>query len=117
MNLKERHEMVCRALTDICIKKNTDYGNSFGDTYRELGIISAVTRISDKVNRLKSLCMRPESERRVADESIRDTLLDTANYCILTILEMDNETNTQEAKTCLSGGTLNTTGNPAATLA
>lgn len=90
-NLRYKHNAVCQALTDICLRKNADYGNSFGDTYRSLGIISAVTCISDKVNRLKSLCMRPKSERHVADESIRDTLLDTANYCILTILELDHE--------------------------
>lgn len=91
MDIKEKHEAICRALTDICVRKNHDYGDSFGETFRELGIISAVTRISDKVSRLKSLCAKPDAARKVADESIRDTLLDTANYCILTLMELANE--------------------------
>lgn len=83
-----KHRAICKVLSDTYAKKNADYGNSFGDTFEELGIISAVTRISDKTSRLKSLC-RPDADQKVNDESIRDTLMDLANYAIMTVMEMD----------------------------
>ena len=85
------HKDICRELNETYEKKDSDYGNSFGETFDKLGIISAVTRISDKYNRLVSLCTKPEEEQRVKDESITDTLLDMANYCIMTIIEMHKD--------------------------
>lgn len=71
-------------------RKNMDYGNSFGRTYRELGIISAVTRMSDKMERMKRLARKPEAQQ-VADESLRDTIRDLACYAVMTLMEMDRE--------------------------
>ena len=84
MNKIEMHKNICAELNDTYAKKNKDYGNSFGETFNKLGIISAVTRITDKYNRLVSLCTLPDEERMVRDETISDTLLDMANYCIMT---------------------------------
>lgn len=89
MDRIQMHRELCEELNKTYEKKNHDYGNSFGETFDKLGIISAVTRISDKYNRLASLCMLPEEERKVKDESITDTLLDMANYCIMTVIEMN----------------------------
>lgn len=86
----KKHSEICKALNETYAKKNADYGNAFGDTFRELGIVSAITRITDKTNRLKALC-RPGAEQKVRDESVRDTLMDLANYAIMTVLEMDAE--------------------------
>ena len=72
----------------IYMNKNHDYGDSFGDTFKKLGIISAVTRITDKTNRLISLATK---EARVNDESIEDTLMDLANYAIMTLIELRGE--------------------------
>lgn len=83
------HKEVCNLLNEIYEKKNKAYGNSFGDTYKDLGIISAVTRISDKFNRLKTLAKNKDINQ--GDESIADTLLDMANYCIMTYMELQNE--------------------------
>lgn len=91
MDRVQTHKDICKELNDVYAKKNHDYGNSFGETFDKLGIISAVTRISDKYNRLVSLCTKPEEERKVKDESITDTLLDMANYCIMTIIEMHKD--------------------------
>lgn len=44
-------------------------------------------RLGDKFSRFKTLSKN--ADQRVADESIRDTLLDLANYAIMTVLEMD----------------------------
>lgn len=87
----KRHLEIVTGLNKLYSKKNHDYGNSFGETYQKLGIISALTRISDKYNRLVSLATKPEEERKVKDESIQDTLLDMANYCIMTVIEMEAE--------------------------
>ena len=95
------HKKICEELNKIYEKKNHDYGNSFGETFKKLGVISAVTRISDKYNRLASLCTLPEEERKVKDESINDTLLDMANYCIMTVIELhknDTKENNTENK-------------------
>ena len=91
MNRIERHFEIVTALNQLYASKNSDYGNSFGETYQKLGIISALTRISDKYNRLISLATKPEEERKVKDESIQDTLLDLSNYCIMTVIEMEAE--------------------------
>lgn len=91
MNKIERHLEIVQSLNQLYASKNSDYGNSFGETYHKLGIISAITRISDKYNRLISLATKPEEERKVKDESIQDTLLDLSNYCIMTVIEMEAE--------------------------
>lgn len=75
-------------LNQIYSDKNHDYGDSFGETFEELGAISAVTRITDKINRLDSLMTK---EQKVKDESILDTLIDLANYCIMTLIELEEE--------------------------
>ena len=87
----QKHQDICENLHTIFVNKSQDYGDSFGETYQKLGIISALTRISDKYNRLVSLATKTEEERRVKDESIQDTLLDLSNYCIMTVIEMEAE--------------------------
>ena len=91
MDRVQTHKDICKELNDVYAKKNHDYGNSFGETFDKLGIISAVTRISDKYNRLVSLCTLPDEERMVRDETISDTLLDLANYCIMTEIALREE--------------------------
>lgn len=68
--------------------KNNDYGNSFSDMFNEFGLTSSIIRLSDKLNRLKSLNTK---EAMVKDESIIDTLMDLANYSIMTIVELENK--------------------------
>ena len=81
-----KHKEICEKLNEIYKQKNRAYGNSFVETYEDLGIISAVTRISDKFNRLKTLAKNKDIPH--GDESISDTLLDMANYCIMTYMEV-----------------------------
>lgn len=84
-----RHYTICQKLSQVYKAKNHDYGDSFGDTYKKLGIISAVTRLSDKMNRLMSLAVSHDA--KVKDEKIEDTLLDMANYAIMTLIELGYE--------------------------
>ena len=67
------------------VEKNHDYGNSFSDLFDEFGLTSSAIRLTDKLNRFKTLI---DKEGLVKDESIEDTLLDLANYAIMTIVEM-----------------------------
>lgn len=83
------HYAICQKLNQVYKAKNHDYCDSFGDTYKKLGIISAVTRLSDKMNRLMSLAVKHDVQ--VKDEKIEDTLLDMANYAIMTLIELGYE--------------------------
>lgn len=67
------------------LKKNHDYGNSFSKTFSEFGLVSAVVRMNDKMERLKSLL---KADAKV-NESVRDTLMDLANYSVMTVMELD----------------------------
>lgn len=69
-------------IKDTHEKKNHDYGNSFVKSMDEFGMPAAAIRLSDKLNRFKSLI---KSEAQVTDESIEDTLLDMAAYAIMTV--------------------------------
>lgn len=82
----ERFRKIAGELGDLYEKKDKCYNNSFGDTFNKLGIISAVTRISDKYNRLCNLATNPNIDD--LDESLQDTLCDMASYCIMTIMEL-----------------------------
>lgn len=83
----DRHKELCQELNGIYARKNADYGDSFGKTFEEEGFAMSRIRLSDKLNRFKTLSRG--ADQKVNDESIRDTLLDLANYAIMTVLEMD----------------------------
>lgn len=63
--------------------KNQDYGNSFEKSLYKFGLIASVIRLSDKMNRIESLSQK---KAKVESESIEDTLLDLANYAIMTVI-------------------------------
>lgn len=81
-------------MLDTYKRKNHDYGDAFHDSIVEFGLVAAVVRMNDKMQRIKTLVKK---EAEVKDESIRDTLLDLANYCVMTVAEMDIQ-KTQEAE-------------------
>lgn len=84
-----RHAEICGELNKLYGRKNHDYGDSFHKTFIEEGMAMARIRLGDKFNRFKTLSR--DNDRKVDDESIRDTLIDLANYAIMTILEMECE--------------------------
>ena len=93
-NAEKRHQEICDYIhMDLYLPKNAAYGDSFHKLYSDLGIISAVTQISHKYNRLVNLAKDKNADTLTADESITDTLLDLANYCILTAMEIEREQN------------------------
>lgn len=85
------HQRLCNQIHDLYLRKNSDYGNSFGDSLAEEGLAAARIRIGDKFNRFKQLSRNPKGQK-VNDESLKDTLLDMANYCLMTVVEIDMNT-------------------------
>ena len=85
----DKHRLICEELNSLYAKKNHDYGDSFHYSFLEEGMAMPRIRLGDKLNRFKALTRNTKQE--VNDESIRDTLIDLANYAIMTILEMENE--------------------------
>lgn len=88
INKTQIFSTITAKMDDLYAAKNTDYGDSFGQTFEKLGIISAVTRINDKYNRLVSLATKPSDEIKIKDEKIEDTLMDMACYCVMTLVEL-----------------------------
>ena len=89
MNNIKHHEEICKKLTYIYDRKNQDYGDSFSKQYEEYGLISSAIRLDDKMQRFKNLI---NNNAQVKDESIEDTLLDLANYAIMTVMELEKKT-------------------------
>lgn len=80
----EYHQTLCARMTDITTRKNNDYGGATDPfkNFREFGQLGILVRMSDKWARIKT-ALKERRELMVADESIDDTILDLANYCLL----------------------------------
>lgn len=87
MSKVERHAAICTEINKLYEQKNHDYGDSFHQTFVEEGMAMARIRLGDKFNRFKTLSRN--GGQQVKDESLRDTLIDLANYAIMTVLEME----------------------------
>jgi len=89
MGLIENYEKYQKQMHDILKRKNSDYAGT-ADTYanfmycEKLGLCSTETgimvRISDKMTRISNLL---KQDAQVKEESIKDTLLDMANYAMI----------------------------------
>ena len=77
---------ITNGMYDTFKAKNHDYGNSFSELFAECGMTYAYGHMAEKLKRVKSLMY---DEAKVKGESMRDSLLDLANYAILTIMELD----------------------------
>lgn len=94
--LVAEHKAITDKMHQVCKAKNADYAGQGGnrDAFANLSMIEVashgaikaehgfLTRMSDKWSRLLSL-LTSGREAQVKDESIEDTLLDLANYCLL----------------------------------
>mgnify|MGYP000958995088 CR=1 FL=1 len=75
-------------LTELLVRKNHDYGDSFAKQYEKYGLMSALIRMDDKMRRLETLLGGTDAQ---VDESIKDTLLDLAGYALLASIEASKE--------------------------
>lgn len=87
----EFHKRCTEKMYEITKNKNTDYCHSTDNAFSNFSIVSSVgiasteqgflTRIMDKICRINSFVQK--GFLKVSDESVEDTLLDLANYCLL----------------------------------
>lgn len=82
------HLEVCGELNVTYERKNADYGDSFAQSLDKHGLIASIVRMDDKLNRVTSL--NNSGDIQVTDESLRDTVMDLANYAIMTVMWMDS---------------------------
>lgn len=80
---------IVKGMISTYVRKNHDYGNSFEVSMNEEGLAAVRIRLGDKWLRFKQLSKGEKA--LVKDESIRDTLLDMANYAIMTVMWIDNQ--------------------------
>lgn len=78
---------ILKELETLLIRKNKDYNNSFDKTVNEYGYVVIAIRLEDKINRLKNL---KNNKNQVTNESLKDTLLDIAGYCVLALIYIKN---------------------------
>lgn len=83
----EKHKNILDNIHETYVAKNNDYGNSFSKSFDKYGVTAAMVRMEDKWNRLESLTSG--KKQMVNDESVKDTLLDLANYAIMTFMELE----------------------------
>lgn len=88
MNNVSGFKAITEEMIDIYTRKNNDYGNSFDKSLDEDGLLVSKIRLGDKYNRFSQLI---KGQQQVSDESIEDTLIDMANYAIMTVKWMRNQ--------------------------
>lgn len=86
MNKVTKHRQTCDLLNTVYKAKNADYGDSFRESYKEWGAVSAVVRMDDKMRRIKQLIKN--NDPQVTEESLTDSVLDLANYSIMLLMEL-----------------------------
>lgn len=84
-NVKEFGSII-KDMINLYAKKNHDYGNAFERGLDFIGPKYALSRLFDKVNRFATFSNNEEF--LVKDESVEDTLIDLANYSIMTVIAM-----------------------------
>lgn len=79
---------ITKQMLQTYIKKNRDYGGAFERGMERDGMISALTRMYDKLDRLHSL---KDKDPEIVEESVQDTLLDLANYAIMSRIFLEKK--------------------------
>jgi hypothetical protein len=87
------HEACCLKMIEVTKAKNADYTGGSGDPFAnfkqagnfvqlpQITEIGFFTRMSDKFSRIGSFITK--GVLQVKDETVEDTLIDLANYCLL----------------------------------
>lgn len=83
-------EGITREMSATFAKKRHDYGPSTTETWIKFGPVSMITRMQDKLNRAYNLLCGKDSAA-VSSESVYDTIMDLANYCIIALIEIEKE--------------------------
>lgn len=97
MNIKQKSNKfrsIVNEMADLYEKKNSNYGDSFGQLFEELGPTAGLVPLWNKLHRATSLIKGDKNNF----ESLEDTLKDLACYAIMNLIEME----AQKDKECCS---------------
>ena len=78
----ERFHEIVNSMANLYAKKNENYGDSFGQLYKDLGPISGLVPLHNKLDRLTNLIKGGHNDF----ESIEDTLKDLACYAVMNLI-------------------------------
>lgn len=84
----KRFREIVNAMADLYEAKNSNYGDSFGKLFHDLGPTSGLVPLHNKLDRLTSLIAKSDKNNF---ESIEDTLKDLACYAIMNLIETEIE--------------------------
>lgn len=82
INFEEEIHDIAEGVVQLLISKRKDYGKSFEKIWDEMGMISVIVRLRDKIARLQNLYNKANDP---AYESIEDTFEDIAGYALLSL--------------------------------
>lgn len=85
----ERFKQLTGEMAALYARKNKDYGDSFTEMYREWGSMYPMSRMQEKLRRATQILRSGEAQ--VTEEKVTDTLLDLANYALMTIMELKED--------------------------
>ena len=83
----KRFREIVNGMADLYEKKNSNYGDSFGKLYSDLGPVAGLVPLHNKLDRATSLVQGEKNNF----ESLEDTFKDLACYAIMNIIEMEAE--------------------------
>lgn len=86
----KRFREIANELANLYEKKNSNYGDSFGQLYKTLGPISGLVPLHNKLDRATNLIKGDTNHF----ESIEDTFRDLASYTIMNLIEMEDKDGT-----------------------
>lgn len=84
MDKVKEFKSIVNQMADTYEKKNSNYGDSFGKLFDELGPVSGLVPLYNKLHRATSLVNGDVNHF----ESLEDTLIDMACYAIMNVIEM-----------------------------
>ena len=83
---EENFDWYLKLIKDTLTQRGTQYDNAFHKTWEEWGLDVTRIQLTIKLCRLKNLEYNQDNH-----DTIRDTLIDIAGYCILSLIEIDKE--------------------------
>ena len=89
---------IVNEMANLYEKKNSNYGDSFGQLYDALGPISGLVPLHNKLDRATSLIKGDKNNF----ESLEDTLKDLACYAVMNLIELKSRQTPDESKPELS---------------
>lgn len=103
MTKQEKNEFfleMTKTMAEIYENKNSNYGDSFSKLVKQYGLVAGVIPLTNKLNRISTLV---ENSMKTGNfnnyyESIEDSLIDLANYAIMTLIELEDLKRNNESK-------------------